>query len=199
MKGNQIISRPIYLDHIVSDLNRGMMIFLVGQRRVGKSYMLLQLKGWIETERPDANILYIDKESLSPNEIKNAEELYDATCRQLPSDDENYLLIDEVQDIENYENALRRLHAERRCQIVATGSNADIFSSQLGTRLSGRYIEIPVYSLTYLEFLEFHDLEDTDSSLMKFLTAVVCLDSPSSILKTNATSATICRGSTTPS
>lgn len=56
-----------------------------------------------------------------------------------------------------------------RCQIVATGSNAYVFSSELGTRLSGRYIEIPVYSLTYAEFLEFHGMEDSDGSLMAYL------------------------------
>lgn len=74
-----------------------------------------------------------------------------------------------MQDIENYENALRSLHAEDRCQIVATGSNAYIFSSELSTRLSGRYIEIPVHSLSYTEFLRFHNLEDSDSSLNDYL------------------------------
>lgn len=67
-------------------------------------------------------------------------------------------------------NKILRMYAENRCQIIATGSNAYIFSSQLSTRLSGRYIEIPIYSLTYLEFLEFHHLDDSDSSLMKYIT-----------------------------
>lgn len=87
----------------------------------------------------------------------------------LPEGSENYLLIDEVQDIVDYENALRSLHAEERCQIVATGSNAYVFSSELSTRLSGRYIEIPIHSLTYTEFLKFHNLEDTDKSLLLYL------------------------------
>jgi predicted AAA+ superfamily ATPase len=81
----------------------------------------------------------------------------------------NYLLIDEVQDIRDYENALRSLQAEERCQIIATGSNAYIFSSELSTRLAGRYVEIPIYSLTYSEFLQFHKLKDTDKSLQSYL------------------------------
>lgn len=165
----QIISRPIYLDHIISILNRGMMIFLVGQRRVGKSYLLLLLKEWLHKERAKSNVVYIDKERIGTTEIATADELYKFAAERLPIGEENYLLIDEVQDISDYENALRRMYAENRCQVVATGSNADIFSSQLGTRLSGRYIEINVYSLTYLEFLEFHNLDDNDSSLLKFL------------------------------
>lgn len=170
MAKNHLINRPLYMDHIISLLNRGMMLFLVGQRRVGKSYLLLLLKDWLEKEKADANVIYIDKERIGNTGINSAEELYEMAAEKLPMGVENYLLIDEVQDIPTYENALRMLYSEERCQIVATGSNADIFSSQLGTRLSGRYIEIPIYSLTYLEFLEFHHLEDSDASLMKYLT-----------------------------
>ena len=166
----QIIKRPIYLDHITSILNRGMMIFLVGQRRVGKSFLLLQLKEWLESTYKESHIVYIDKEQLSTTEISSADELYTRAAEGLPAGGDNYLLVDEIQDIPQYENALRRLYAEGRCQIVATGSNADIFSSQLSTKLSGRYIELPVYSLTYTEFLEFHNLEDSDQSLMKYMT-----------------------------
>ena len=169
MSKEHIINRPLYMDYIRSLLNRGMMLFLVGQRRVGKSYLLLLLKDWIEKEKAEANVFYIDKERIGDSDINSSDELYEHAAQKLPIGAENYLLIDEVQDIPSYENALRRLYAEERCQIVATGSNAEIFSSQLGTRLSGRYIEVPVYSLTYLEFLEFHHLEDNDSSLQKYL------------------------------
>lgn len=164
-----IITRTSYLEHITSRLNRGMMLILIGQRRVGKSYMLRQLKAWLGENRPDSTVVYINKELQEFSKISNAEQLYDYVSPKLADDGDNYLLIDEVQDIEDYENALRSLHAEERCQIVATGSNAYIFSSELSTRLSGRYIEIPIYSLDYQEFLIFHKLEDTDKSLQKYL------------------------------
>ena len=143
----EIIQRPRYLNHIISHLNKGMMIILVGQRRVGKSFMLLQLQEWLKSNRPQANVLYINKEKAAFKEMRNWEHLYDYVSARLPEGGDNYLLIDEVQDIEEYENALRSLYAEGRCQIVATGSNAYIFSSELSTRLSGRYIEIPIYNL----------------------------------------------------
>lgn len=165
----EIIVRKSYLSHIVSHLNRGMMIFLIGQRRVGKSFMLRQLCNWLEESRPDATVVYINKELLSFSRITNAHELYDYVSPKFEGKNDNYLLIDEVQDIEEYEDALRSLHAEDRCQVIATGSNAYIFSSELSTRLGGRYIEIPVYSLSYREFLEFHGLEDSDETLLAYL------------------------------
>ena len=163
------IPRPRYLDHIVSLLNRNMMLVLVGQRRVGKSYLLEQVEDWLKNNRENANVVYINKELQGFRHITNGEELYDDVSPQLPEGGDNYLLIDEVQDIERFEDALRSLHAERRCQIIATGSNAYIFSSELSTRLGGRYIEIPVYSLDYTEFLRFHKLDDNDESLRHFL------------------------------
>jgi hypothetical protein len=145
------------------------MIILVGQRRVGKSFMLRQVNEWLSANVKSANILYINKELYDFSNINNADELYNYVIERLPTTGKNYLLIDEVQDISDYENALRSLQAENRCQIIATGSNAYVFSSELSTRLAGRYVEIPIYSLTYHEFLQFHKLEDTDKSLLDYM------------------------------
>ena len=146
-----------------------MMLILVGQRRVGKSKVLELFRDWLKANRPGANVVYINKELQEFSDIATAKQLYDYAIARLPEGAENYLLIDEVQDIANYENALRSLHAEDRCQVIATGSNAYIFSSELGTHLSGRYIEIKVYNLSYGEFLQFHNLEDSDEALMQYL------------------------------
>ncbi|MCM1519839.1 MAG: ATP-binding protein [Lachnoclostridium sp.] len=146
-----------------------MMLVLVGQRRVGKSYILLDLKEWISENDPDSRVLYIDKEHKIGDEIMNADNLYRIAAEKLPMGGRNYLLIDEVQNITDYQDALRSLYAEQRCQIIVTGSNAYIYSSELGTRLGGRYIEIPVYSLSYSEFLTFHNLLDSEESLQYYL------------------------------
>lgn len=100
-------------------------------------------------------MIYINKELLKYSHLTNAVELYDFVSPMFEEGSDNYLMIDEVQDIEGYENALRSLHAEGRCQIIATGSNAYIFSSELSTRLAGRYVEIPVYGLSYRNLLSF--------------------------------------------
>lgn len=165
----KLFPRPQYIEKIAGLINRGMMLILVGQRRVGKSKVLELFKDWLSENRPEANVIYINKELQEFRDIVTAEHLYDSVIERLPEGGENYLLIDEVQDIENYENALRSFHAANRCQVIATGSNAYIFSSELGTRLSGRYIEIKIYNLSYLEFLRFHGLEDSDEALMHYL------------------------------
>ena len=165
----KIIERPIYLNRIIRQLNRGMMLVLVGQRRVGKSFMLKSVAEWLPQNKPEANVLFIDKDFNSFDFIKTADDLYSLAVEKLPTGKENYLLIDEVQDIEGYETALRSLYAEDRCQIIVTGSNAYMFSSEIATKFSGRYIEIPIRSLGYGEFLIFHNIPDSHESLLNYL------------------------------
>lgn len=165
----KIIDRPIYLDRIIGHLNHGMILVLVGQRRVGKSFLLKSLADWIKANKSNPNILFIDKELPKFNSIRTSADLYDFAKTNLPENGDNYLFIDEIQNITDYESALRGLYAENRCQIIITGSNAYIFSSELSTRLSGRYIEIPIRSLTYREFLSFRQMEDSDASLLSYL------------------------------
>ena len=84
-------------------------------------------------------------------------------------ENQNFLFIDEVQEVDGFEKALRSLLSDENYDIYCTGSNAHIFSSNLATFLSGRQIEIKIYSLSYLEFLQFHELENTNESLNYYL------------------------------
>lgn len=165
----EIISRQTYTDHILKFLNKGMMIALTGQRRVGKSYVLRELAEIIRQQSPDANIVYINKEKKKYSSIKNDEDLSAYIADKFSEDEDNYLLIDEVQDIEGFENTLRSLNADEECQIIVTGSNAKMLSSELSTYLGGRYIDIHIQSLSYREFLRFHNLEESTESLEKYL------------------------------
>lgn len=79
-------------------------------------------------------------------------------------------MIDEVQDIEGYEKSVCNWYTEEKTDIIISGSNSKMLSSELSTRLSGRYIEIRVHPLSYIEFLQFHSLENNDNSLMLYLT-----------------------------
>jgi hypothetical protein len=146
-----------------------MMIALTGQRRVGKSYVLRELADVIRDKYPSSNIVYINKEKKKFDSIKNDSDLSAYIADKLPEDGDNYLLIDEVQDIVGFEKTLRSLNADEECQIIVTGSNAKMLSSELSTYLGGRYIEIHIQSLSYREFLRFHNLEDSTESLDKYL------------------------------
>lgn len=162
------IERPLYLAQLISWLNKNLIIVLIGQRRVGKSCLLNQLRDYLRG-KSGANVLYISMELHEFKDIKCSDDLYGIVRNTFKEGGENYLLIDEVQDIADFEIALRELHSEGLCQIVITGSNANLFSSEISTKLAGRYIEQHIYCLTYGEFLQFHALEDSGESLLKYL------------------------------
>lgn len=165
----ELIARQTYIEHILRYLGKGMMIALTGQRRVGKSYVLRQLAVVIKEMYPDANIVYINKEKKKFADIRNDADLSAYLSDKFSDDADNYLLIDEVQDIDGFEKTLRSLNADDECQIVVTGSNAKMLSSELSTYLRGRYIDIHIQSLSYKEFLRFHNLDDTAESLDRYL------------------------------
>lgn len=165
----EIISRPAYIDHVLRFLDKGMIIALTGQRRVGKSYILRQLYQILKDSIPESNVIYINKEKKQFADIKTDGDLSAYVDSNYLADAKNYLLIDEVQDIDGFENTLRSLNADEECQIIVTGSNAKMMSSELSTYLGGRYIDIHVQSLSYREFLEFHKFEDNSESLDKYL------------------------------
>lgn len=165
----EIISRQIYIEHILRYLGKGMMIALTGQRRVGKSYVLRELAEIIKQRKPNANIVYINKEKSEFAAIRTDADLSFYLNDKFAPESDNYLLIDEVQDITGFENTLRSLNADEECQIIVTGSNAKMLSSELSTYLGGRYIDIHIQSLSYREFLQFHKLEDSADSLDKYL------------------------------
>lgn len=165
----ELIARQTYIEHILRYLGKGVMIALTGQRRVGKSYVLRQLEVVIKEMDPNANIVYINKEKKKFADIRNDVDLSAYLSDKFSEVTDNYLLIDEVQDIDGFENTLRSLNSDDECQIIVTGSNAKMLSSELSTYLSGRYIDIHIQSLSYKEFLRFHNLDDTAESLDSYL------------------------------
>lgn len=117
-----------------------------------------------------ANIIYINMELHEFDALRTHQALYAYVDSKLESGNSNFLLVDEVQEIKSFELCLRSLLAESKCDIICTGSNAQMLSGDLATVLSGRYIQIPVYSLSYNEFLEFHALENSNKSLINYMT-----------------------------
>ncbi|HED38701.1 MAG TPA: ATP-binding protein [Ignavibacteria bacterium] len=139
-----------------------------GQRRVGKSFMLYQIMKLILDKEPEANIIYINKEDMSFDDINTASELYDYIRVNSSDERANYIFIDEIQEITNFEKAIRSLLLNDKNDIYLTGSNAKLLSGELATLLAGRTIEINIYSLSYSEFLNFHKITDNQQSLEKY-------------------------------
>lgn len=161
--------RERYIQKIIPFINKNNIKVLVGQRRVGKSYMLYQLMDYIKSEFKNANLIYINKELTSFSFIKTAKDLSNYIASHSVKEETNFIFIDEVQDIVSFEISLRSLLAEENYDIYCTGSNAKMLSSDIATLLSGRYIQFPIYSLSYDEFLQFHKLEDNQETFLKFI------------------------------
>ncbi|MCY4439738.1 MAG: ATP-binding protein [Deltaproteobacteria bacterium] len=163
------ITRPIYVERMNPLVGMDVIKVLVGQRRVGKSYLLYHVVDMIKERDPACPILYINKELTAFDDIRTHADLLDVAGRQLGSSGRGCILIDEVQEIDNWPRALRSLAAEKRFDIYCTGSNAEMLSGDIATLLAGRAIEVPVRGLSYGEFLAFHRLEESDESLQRYL------------------------------
>ncbi|MDR2555213.1 MAG: ATP-binding protein [Fibromonadaceae bacterium] len=166
---NDVIQRKRYSDKIKPFIGKQVIKVLTGQRRVGKSYVLKQIIKQIKRLDKNANIIYIDKEDLLFDFIKTAEDLNKYIKSRTTDKSKNYVFIDEIQEINKFEKAMRSLLKNPVYDLYCTGSNANFLSSELSTFLSGRYIEIPVHSLSFMEFCEFHNLQSDKNTLFKYL------------------------------
>src|SRR3989339_750649 len=150
------IPRNYYLQSIKPYINTNIIKVIVGQRRVGKSYFLYQVIDEIKKINKGANIIYINKELYEFDKIKDYHDLKDYITGKSIKKRKNYIFIDEIQEISQFEKALRDFNAQKNYDIYCTGSNVDLLSSDLANLLGGRFIEIPIYGLSYGEFLQFH-------------------------------------------
>lgn len=147
----QYTPRSYYIQKIKGFINTNLIKVIVGQRRVGKSFILFQLMDYIE-ENFSANIIYINKENFEFKDLTDAEKLVAYVESKRSIEDKNYLFIDEIQEIEDFQIAIRHFALFPDFDIYCTGSNATILSGELATLLSGRYVEINISPLTYGEF-----------------------------------------------
>lgn len=164
-----IIPRNHYLNKVKPFVNQSIIKVFTGQRRVGKSYLLFQLIGYIQAFHTNASILYINKEDLTFSFINTATDLVNYVNENLGKTGKTFIFIDEIQDIKDFSLALRSLLLNENLDIYCTGSNANMLSSDIAGHLSGRFIEINVQSLSYKEFLDFHAVKDSPNTLELFI------------------------------
>lgn len=164
------IKREKYVNKVIPFIDKDIIKVIVGQRRVGKSYLLFQIMDLIKSKHKNANIIYINKESYEFDDIID----YKTLLRYVEEksnlgDKKNYVFIDEIQDIDKFEKALRSLSSSGKYDIYCTGSNADLLSGELATYLGGRHIEVLVCGLSYPEFLLFHKLKNNNDSFLRYI------------------------------
>ncbi len=162
------ILRQAYIARIEKYLDKDTIIILTGQRRVGKSSVLRLFRDKVASNESN-NTIYIDKEKHAFDGIRTYQDLNAYIDEHRDESKMNYILIDEVQDIEEFERSVRSYYEEPDVELVITGSNSSMLSSELSSKIGGRYKEIYVQALSYEEFLVFHNLADSDDALSKYI------------------------------
>ncbi len=172
----RLIERNSYTGKIVPYIDKPVIKIITGMRRVGKSKLLELLILHLRKKHNDNKIIFLNMESLEYDFIKTYNDLYNYVKKEFRSSNKkNFLFIDEVQLINKWEKAVNSLFSEKVADIYITGSNAYLFSKELATHLSGRYIEIEVFPLTFSEFLDFRkatlkrNITDVESEFNLFL------------------------------
>jgi len=154
-----MIEREQYIQQLEAFTNKPFIKVITGIRRSGKSSVLLLLrekllqKGVIVED-----ITFINFESFAYSELQTAEKLYHYLASKIQPAKRNYLLLDEIQEVNNWEKCINALMVDFDVDIYLTGSNSHLLSSELSTYLAGRYVQIPIFTLSFKEYLQFQTI-----------------------------------------
>ena len=162
-----MIIREKYLNTLIDAKDTEFIKVITGVRRSGKSTLLLMYKEYLLNNNiSEDRIIHINFESAMYDYIRDYKDLYEEIKNKL-SQEKTYILLDEVQNVNEWEKAINSLNVDFNVDIYITGSNAYLLSSELATLLSGRYIEIKMYPLSFKEYLKFNNY-DTNNIEEKF-------------------------------
>ena len=157
-----MVIRENYLNTLIDAKDTEFIKVITGVRRSGKSTLLLMYKEYlIDNNIEEERIIHINFESAMYDYIRDYKDLYEEIKNKL-SKEKTYILLDEVQNVIEWEKAINSLNVDFNVDIYITGSNAYLLSSELATLLSGRYIEIKMYPLSFKEYLKFNNYDITN-------------------------------------
>lgn len=163
-----MLKRDKYLDQLIEVKDLNLIKVITGVRRCGKSTLLLQYKDYLlENGIKDSDILYMSFESAEWYEIKDYKDLYNY-IKSKYHDKKIYLLLDEVQNVEDWEKAVNSLLVDINCDIYITGSNAYLLSSELTTLLAGRVYTINMYPFSFSEYLQINNNTNSQDKYQLF-------------------------------
>ena len=157
-----MIIRENYLKKMIDAKDTDFIKVITGMKRTGKSTLLLMFRDYLLANGvKEENIVHINFESAKYDDIKDYKDLY-KYIEDKVKDEKIYLLLDEIQSVSSWERAINSFKVDFNMDIYITGSNAYLLSSELSTLLSGRYIEIKMYPLSFKEFLVFNNYDENN-------------------------------------
>jgi len=153
-----MIERDFYIAQLENFIDKPFVKIITGIRRSGKSSILILFKERLIAKGTlPEHIVYVNFESFIYADLRTAENLYNYIASKLAvSNEKNYLLLDEIQEVKDWEKCVNSLLVDFNVDIYLTGSNSHLLSSELATFLAGRYVDIPVFTLSFKEYLRFH-------------------------------------------
>ena len=164
-----MVKRTKYLEKLKKIKDMQIIKVITGVRRCGKSTLLSQFKNFlIESGILEEQIISINFEDLKFEDLKDYKLLYQYINERLVPNKKNYIFIDEIQEVENFQRAVDSLFIKDNTDIYITGSNAMMLSGELATLLSGRYIEISILPLSFSEYLELDETQDVRQTWNKY-------------------------------
>ena len=156
-----MIFRPDYIREIKPFKDKPLVKILTGVRRCGKSTIFQMLKEeFIREGVSEENIIEKRYTDMDIPENITAKQMYDELIASMGEKEHCYLLLDEIQEVPGWERAINSLLEDGKADIYITGSNSKLMSSEISTYLTGRYIQIPVFTLSFKEYMEFKKEED---------------------------------------
>ena len=163
-----MIERKEYLKQLLSWKDQSIIKVLTGIRRCGKSTILKLYQEYLLNNGIDpSQIISINFEELEYEDLQDYKKLYQYIKDRLVENKMMYIFLDEIQNVPSYEKVVDSLHVKENIDIYITGSNSYIFSGQLATYLSGRYIEIPVLPLSFKEV--YNPQTDKEEAFQKYM------------------------------
>lgn len=153
------IRRDIYLNKLISKKHNGLIKVVTGMRRCGKSYLLFNLfKEYLVNEGVNENhIIEIAFDSFENRKYRDPEVLFPYLMEKIADKEMYYVLLDEVQMLDDFESVLNSLGRKKNVDVYVTGSNAKFLSKDIITEFRGRGDEVHMYPLTYSEFMSVYD------------------------------------------
>jgi len=149
------INRPEYINSLINARDKRIIKVVSGIRRCGKSTLMDIYRGWLlENGVGEQQIISINFEDIGFEHLNNYRSLYDFITPLLKPDKMNYIFLDEIQHVEQFEKAVDSLFIKKNVDLYITGSNAYFMSGDLATLLTGRYIEIKMLPLSFSEYCE---------------------------------------------
>ena len=166
-----MIGRPNYLEDLISFKEKDLIKIIIGVRGCGKSTLFGLYIEYLLSNGVDKNqIIRLNLEEYEFDDIVDYKDLYKFVASKLVSDKMNYVFIDEVQKVKDFQKACDSLYIKKNVDLYITGSNSKLLSSELATLLSGRYVEIKMLPLSFKEYISYVGESDIQKKYVDYIT-----------------------------